>query len=423
MLADGDPYVVDLKASHGSWMVDGISGDEFLDFNSGHASQALTYGHPALEDPDFTERLLEVARYKPASSDRYTTQLADFVAMLAKHVMPETYPHLFFVEGGAAAVENAMKVAFDWKVRLNRRAGHGERGDRIAHFRSAFHGRLGYTISVTNTADPRKYKYFPKFTDWPRFDPPAVRFPLTDEERKRVASEEERVLGEMTSYLDTHALDVAAILIEPIQGEGGDNHFRPEFLAGLRDLADRFDVMLIFDEIQTGMGLTGSWWYFQQIGVAPDIFTFAKKMQTGGIAVSRRVDEVTGNAFRESSRINSTWGGNLTDMVRATQIVKTILDQDLLVNARAMGERLVAGLRELASEGAISNVRGSGLMIAFDLDSPERRSATLAAAYEQRVLLLGCGERSIRLRPFLDVSTPEIEEFLRRAARFIDSDT
>jgi L-lysine 6-transaminase len=421
MLADGDAYVVDLKSSHGSWMVDAITGGEFLDFNSGHASQALTYGHPALDEADFTQRLLEVARYKPANSDRYTTYLAEFVDVLASEVIPESHPHLFFVEGGAAAVENAMKVAFDWKVRLNRQSGDGERGDRIMHFRSAFHGRLGYTISVTNTADPRKYKYFPRFADWPRFDPPHVRFPLSDAENKRVELEEERVLGEMREYLDEHALDVAAILIEPIQGEGGDNHFRRAFLQGLRDLADRYDVLLIFDEIQTGMGLTGSWWYFEQVGVSPDVFTFAKKMQTGGVAVSRRVDEVADNVFQESSRINSTWGGDLTDMVRATQIIRTILAQDLLANARDMGERLVAGLREIASEGAISNVRGCGLMVAFDVESPERRVATLKAAYGEGVLLLGCGERSVRLRPFLDVHTSEVEEFLNRAVRFVGS--
>lgn len=412
ILADGDPYVLDLERSHQSWLVDARNGDEYLDFGSGFASTALSYHHPRLYDPEFEKRLLTVARHKPANSDRYTTYLADFVNTVATHVIPESHPHLFFIEGGSPAVANAMKVAFDWKVRKNLASGRGELGTQIIHFQEAFHGRLGYTLSVTNTFDPRKYQFFPKFHDWSRFDVPKLHFPVTEEVENEVALDEQRILGEIENYLEQYGHDVAAILIEPIQGEGGDNHFRPEFFQGLRDLADRFDVMLIFDEVQTGMGLTGSWWYFQQIGVTPDIFAFAKKMQVGGIAVSNRIDEVPDNVFAESSRINSTWGGDLTDMVRSTRIIETIIEDDLLSNAQSMGERLMAGLREMEGDGLISNVRGKGLMIAFDLDTTDERDQVLSAAYRRKLLSLGCGEQSIRLRPFLDVDTEAVEAYL-----------
>lgn len=414
ILADGDPYVLDLERSHGSWMVDAITGDEYLDFASGFASTALTYDSPALYDPEFEQRLLTVARHKPANSDRYTTYFAEFVDAVRTHAMPESHPHLFFVEGGAGAVENALKVAFDWKVRKNLAAGRGEIGTQVMHFEGAFHGRFGYTLSVTNTFDPRKYALFPKFHDWPRYEAPALTSPLDDEALERLAYEERQTLGEMAGYLEHYSEDVAAILIEPIQGEGGDRHFRPEFLQGLRDLADQFDVLLIYDEVQTGMGLTGSWWLFQQLGVEPDIFAFAKKMQVGRIAVNRRVEEVSDNVFVESSRINSTWGGDLTDMVRATQIIKTIVADDLLGNAREIGARLIDGLRELETEGKISNLRGRGLMIAFDMQDDFERDRVLAAAYGRQMLLLGCGERSVRLRPYLDVDVPAAEEFLAR---------
>jgi L-lysine 6-transaminase len=413
MLADGFPLVYDIEASKGSWIVDARTGEKWLDVASGFASVALSYNHPALFEPEFEKRLLSAARIKPANSDVYTTYLAEFVDTLATHVMPDSHPYLFFIEGGAGAVENALKVAFDWKVRKNMAAGNGERGDRVIHFKNAFHGRLGYTMSVTNTADPRKYMYFPLF-DWPRFDAPLQKFPTTDETIADVAAQEQRVLGEIEAYLEQNAIDVACILLEPIQGEGGDNHFRPEFLKGLRDLSDRFDVMLIFDEVQTGMGLTGSWWVFQQLGVEPDIFAFAKKMQVGGIAVNRRVEEVDRHAFVESSRINSTWGGNLVDMVRAQQIIETMVKDDLIGNARDMGERLVAGLREIEAGGMISNVRGRGMMIAFDLPDGETRDKVAAAAYDNHLLALGCGTHSIRLRPFLDLQVGDVEEILNK---------
>jgi L-lysine 6-transaminase len=413
ILVDGYAFVQDLDASHGSWLVDAISGQEWLDFGSGYASTALTFDHPALRDPAFEQKLLRVARHKPANGDRYTVELAEFVDTVATQVIPPSHPHLFFIEGGAPAVENALKVAFDWKVRKNLAAGKPEGGNQVIHFAEAFHGRLGYSLSLTNTTDPRKHMYFPKFA-WPRFDPPKLRFPVTDEVLREVAATEQRVLGEIEAYLQRHGDDVAAILIEPLQGEGGDNHFRREFFQGLRDLADRYEALLIFDEVQTGMGLTGSWWLFQQIGVEPDVFAFAKKMQLGGLAANRRVDEVPNNVFAESSRINSTWGGCLTDMVRAQRIIETIVADDLLENAKVQGERLMSGLREMEAAGLIGNTRGVGLMIAFDMPDGATRDRVVDAAYDQHLLVLACGPRSVRLRPFLDVGTADVEEFFNK---------
>jgi L-lysine 6-transaminase len=123
--------------------------------------------------------------------------------------------------------------------------------------------------------------------------------------------------------------DIAAIIIEPIQGEGGDNHFRPEFLQRLRDIANEEDALLIFDEVQTGVGLTGTMWAHEQLGVKPDILAFGKKMQVCGILATNRVDEVPDNVFRVSSRINSTWGGSLTDMVRATRYLEIIQEDNI----------------------------------------------------------------------------------------------
>ena len=128
ILADGYPFVFDLEQSHGSWLVDARNGDEWLDFGSGYASTALSHNHPAFYESGFERRLLTAARHKPANSDRYTAYYAEFVRTVAQHAVPESHPHLFFIEGGAPAIENALKVAMDWKVRKNIASGHGERG-------------------------------------------------------------------------------------------------------------------------------------------------------------------------------------------------------------------------------------------------------------------------------------------------------
>jgi len=406
MLVDGFHVVPDLVRSHGSYVVDERENRTYLDFFSNFASQALGWNHPGLEDPEFRERLLVAALHKPANSDVYTRYFAEFVATFAKVAVPPSHrQHLFFIEGGALAVENALKAAFDWKVRRNLARGLPETvGTKVIHFRQAFHGRSGYTLSLTNTADPRKTAYFPKFA-WPRISNPKIVFPLA-EHLTEVEEAEARAIAEIEKAIEEHGHDIACLIIEPIQAEGGDNHFRPEFLRSLRRLADQHEFLLIFDEVQTGLGVTGTMWAFQGLGVEPDLFAFGKKVQVGGFAANARIDEVRDNVFHVSSRINSTWGGNLADMVRSTRILEIIAAENLVENARQVGAYLLSGLHQLAEEfpKLVSQVRGRGLMIAFDLPDPELRKKAVDACRAEGVLVLPCGERSIRLRPFLDLT-------------------
>ena len=412
ILADGYSLVWDHRNSTGSYLADSRTGRRYLDLFSFFASAPIGHNHPAMRDPEFRDKLADVAAINPANPEVYTEEYAEFVQTFAHHAAPDYLPHLFFVAGGAPAVENALKVAFDWKVRKNLAAGKGEKGQQIIHFENAFHGRLGYTLSLTNTADPRKYMYYPKF-EWPRVSSPAIRFPLTDDTLAEVEEAEARSIAQIEAAFDQHPDDIAAIIIEPIQAEGGDRHFRPAFLQKLRDICDAREAMLIFDEVQTGLGLTGSMWLHQQLGVKPDIIAFGKKVQVCGIAVSRRVDEVERNVFVESSRINSTWGGNLVDMVRATRYIEIIRDENLVENAAQQGAYLLDQLQVLEADGAgISNVRGRGLMIAFDLPDHASRDTALNALYDAGVLMLPCGTHSIRVRPYLDVTRAVLDEGL-----------
>src|SRR5438067_2229060 len=420
MLADGYDIVMDLKKSKGSWVFDSKRGRAVLDFFTNFASCPIGYNHPRLDTPEFRERLADVALNKPANSDIYTTYFAEFVETFARLAVPPSLnKHMFFIEGGALGIENAIKTAIDWKVRKNFRKGiKAERGTQIMHLREAFHGRTGYTLSLTNTADPRKTQYFPKF-DWPRIDNPKIQFPATKESLADAARRETVALDQAKQFLADRKDDIAAFIMEPIQGEGGDNHFRPEFFKAVRTLCDEAEMLLIFDEVQTGVGLTGKMWGFQNYGVEPDIFTFGKKTQVCGFASNDRIFDIDENVFTVASRINSTWGGNLTDMVRSQRLFEVIDEEDLVENAAKVGAYFVGELQRFARDfpTLVSNVRGLGLMAAFDLPCGEIRDAALAAFMEQDVMVLSSGHQSARFRPPLNLSMDEAAEAIRRMER------
>jgi L-lysine 6-transaminase len=423
ILVDGYHVVMDVERSRGSYLYDSRSNRMLLDFFTNFATYPIGYNHPKTADPEYRERLLAAALGKPTNSDTYTTLYADFVETFSRLAVPPTHArHLFFVEGGSLAVENALKTAFDWKVRKNFARGiPEERGRQILHFRHAFHGRSGYTLSLTNTADPRKTQYFPKF-DWPRLTCPRLSFPLTDAILHETAAAEDRVEEEIRQACERFPGDIAALILEPIQGEGGDNHFRPELFARLRRLADELEFLLIFDEVQTGLGLTGTMWAWQQVGAEPDLFCFGKKTQVCGFASNGRIEDVVDNVFSISSRINSTWGGNLTDMVRCAKYLEIIVEENLIDNARVVGEHLLGRLRELATElPAITNVRGRGLFVAFDLPDKETRDRTLSGCLDNGLIALASGASAIRFRPALNLSRGEADEGVRKLRRAVQS--
>ncbi|WP_431928084.1 L-lysine 6-transaminase [Nonomuraea jabiensis] len=406
LLVDGYRLVLDLELSRGSWLVDARNGRRYLDFYTFFASAPLGV-NPAF-DPDFALLLGQVARNKPANPDIYTEHLADFVDTFVRVLGDPDLPHLFFVEGGALAVENALKTAFDWKSRRNEAAGRSrDLGTKVLHLTKAFHGRSGYTLSLTNT-EPGKTDRFPKF-DWPRIDVPAIHF-------GDVEAAEERALAQAREAFERNPHDIACFIAEPIQGEGGDNHMRPEFLQAMQHMCHEYDALFILDEVQTGGGTTGTPWAYQQLGLAPDVVAFAKKVQVGGIMAGRRVDLVPDNVFRQSGRINSTWGGGLVDMVRSRGILEIVERDGLITRAGALGNQLLERLTKLEAERpeSISNVRGRGLMCAFDLPDQARRDALVTCLREEHgVLVLPCGPRSVRLRPALNIPEADVDHGLR----------
>ncbi len=409
ILADGLDLVLDLDRSAGSVLVDACRADgddgRYLDMFTFFGSSALGMNHPALAlDERFRAELLQAAVNKPSNSDVYSVPMARFVDTFVRVLGDPRLPHLFFVDGGALAVENALKVAFDWKSRHNEARGIDPAlGSRVLHLRGAFHGRSGYTLSLTNT-DDNKVARFPKF-DWPRIDAPFIR-PDAD-----MAVVEAEALRQARAAFQAYPYDVACFIAEPIQGEGGDRHFRPQFFRAMRELCDEFDALLIFDEVQTGCGLTGTPWAYQQLDVLPDVVSFGKKTQVCGVMAGRRVDEVADNVFEVGSRINSTWGGNLVDMVRARRILEVIEGEDLIARAATAGRYLLARLEGLAAEfpGRVFHARGRGLMCAFSLPSTEQRDELIRRLWDRRVIMLPSGTQSVRFRPALTVSYSQID--------------
>src|SRR5258707_1790623 len=386
-LADGRDLILDIDRSSGSYLVAARTGERYLDMFTFFASSALGMNHPALaDDEDFRAELTQAAVNKPSNSDVYSVPMARFVDTFARVLGDPALPHLFFVEGGALAVENALKVAFDWKSRHNEARGiDPDLGTKVLHLRGASHGRSGYTLSLTNT-DRNKVARFPQF-DWPRIDALYIRQGLDDADMDELEAES---LRQARAAFEAHPHDIACFVAEPIQGEGGDRHFRPQFFAAMRELCDEFDALLIFDEVQTGCGMTGTAWVYQQLGVVPDVVAFGKKTQVCGIMAGRRVDEVPANVFAVSSRINSTWGGNLVDMVRSRRILEIIESDELMLRAAKAGRYLLDGLTALAAEfpGQVREVRGRGLMCAFSLPSAAQRDQLIQRLWDRRVIML-----------------------------------
>jgi L-lysine 6-transaminase len=415
ILADGFDLTYDMEQSQGAYIYDSKNKRTLLDFFTCFASVPLGYNHPKMiNDEAFKKNLLQAALANPSNSDVYTQQYAQFVDTFSKHGIPDYLPHAFFIAGGGLAVENAIKVAMDWKVQKNFSKGYKEElGFKVLHFEKAFHGRTGYTLSLTNTL-PDKTKWFAKF-DWPRVSVPVVKFPLQGENLKLAIETEEISIDQIKKAFADNKDDICAIIVEPVQSEGGDNHLREEFLIQLKTLADENDAFLIYDEVQTGVGLTGKFWCHQHYSekARPDIIAFGKKMQVCGILVGDKVDQVEGNVFKVPSRINSTWGGNLVDMVRSSQILQIVAEDNLCENAAVVGRYLQDSLEQLAAKhDKMSNVRGKGLLCAFDFASKSMRDAFIQKGMENNVMFLGCGNQTIRFRPALCMEKKHIDEGL-----------
>lgn len=389
-----------LEKSHGSYLYNKINNKEVLDFGFNQfGSLAIGYNHPKLTE-EYFDKLLISTKQRISLSGNYPEEYINFVDNFKK-ILPLEYQHFFFIDGGAPAVENAIKAAFDWKTQKN----INYNSNKIIHFKNAFHGRLGYSLSLTNTLDKRKTDNFPKFK-WPRVHNPIGYF-FRD---GSISYNNEGLAKEQIEHIFKKEKDsIVGIIIEPIQGNGGDGYFNPTFFNYLKKVTYENDALLLFDEIQTGWSI-GSWWAFEKVTnkIKPDILIFGKKVQQSGITCTKRIDEIEENVFTTAGRIASTWGGNLTDMIRSTEYMRIIKEEKLHNNIKKIGAKIQEILYN-TDHRKITNIRGIGGFQAFDLPNEKIRDKICDELYNKDCLVLKSGKTSIRLRPNLAITKEELE--------------
>jgi 4-aminobutyrate aminotransferase len=381
-----------LVAERGSgYVVTDVDGNRFLDFAAGIAVASTGHANPAVVAAiqQQAEKLIHIA-----ATDFYEPTYAEFMERVAAVAPFEEKARVFITNSGTEAVEGAIKLA----------RYHTGRSGLIA-FHGAFHGRTMGSLSLTNSKVRQRAGFGPLL--------PMVHhapFPRVRSWREGSGGDGSAELEELRSTIFGRIIapsDVAAIVIEPIQGEGGYFPAPARFLQGLREICDEHGILLIADEIQSGMGRTGKWWAIQHAGVEPDIVTTAKGIASGmpiGAFVAR--DSVW---TWPPGAHGSTYAGNPICAAAGLATMRLIED-GLMANALTMGERLRAGLeRTCADRPHVRDIRGMGLMIGVEFDTHARAEAVEEAAFRRGLLTLECGESTIRFCPPLVVDAPAVD--------------
>lgn len=390
-----------LKKSHGSYLKT-TKNIKYLNMHGGFGSDVLGANNKFLKKK-MKKLPIEYIINKPANEDFPIKKFLKFQKKF-RSLIPKNYPHLFFIDGGALAVENALKIAMDYKYqKLNLNQSNAKKL-QILHFDKCFHGRSGYTLSLTNT-DPIKTNNFEKF-NWPRFKP------------------KEENLKDIDTFCKNNKY-VAAIIIEPIQCEGGDIHISSKFLKGLENICNIYDIIFIVDEVQTGFFTTGKTWCFQHHDICPDIVVFGKKSQQCGLFCGTKINSIKNNCFVETNKLGSTWNGNLLDMIRSTYIIDIIKKNKLDENARIMGDYWKDLMNQEGNffnrSKSVSNIRNKGFIMSFDMCNQEERDKLIKDLFNyERLIVLKCGKKTIRLRPNLCVKEKIIETSVKKIYRSID---
>lgn len=385
-------YPLVIERGEGSYVID-PDGNRFLDFTAGVAVNALGHAHPEI----VAEVSSQAAKFlHMAGTDFYYDIMAAFAEKLGSLVPGKGVKPCFLANSGTEAIEAALKLA----------RYHTRRPRMIAFF-GAFHGRSMGSLSLTASKPAQRRHFSPLLGD-------VSHAPYGDLEFI------EKVLFKRT----TPPEDVAAIFVEPIQGEGGYNVAPPGFLTGLRKICDAHGILLVADEVQSGLGRTGRWWAHEFDGVVPDILCCAKPIG-GGLPLGAMIARADIQTWPSGAHAN-TFGGNPLACAAGLKTIEIIERDGLLENARRMGEHLSARLAGLAAEFThVSKAHGRGLMQAIDIVKPgtrefdtERRNRIVDAAFALGLLVLGCGEGGIRFLPALNVEKGHIDaaaDVLRRA--------
>jgi 4-aminobutyrate aminotransferase len=363
-------YPLVIKTGRGC-VIEDIDGIGFLDFTSNIGSCPLGYSHPEILEviKDYSSK--ENGVHKIAGQDFYCEEHFDIARKLLS--ISKKNSKVFFINSGAEAVENAIKIAYKKMGPL----------PGISCI-SDFHGRTLGALSFTLSKEVQK-------TNFPELPVKRIKFCTDDSDPQ---------INQLESLLKEYK--VAFILTEIIQGEGGLNVASKLFIKHIRKLADEYKVPLIFDEVQSGMGRTGKWWVYEHYGVEPDIMTVAKALQVGATVYDKKYEP------SESGVLSSTWGGgSRIDMAIGTKIIEIILRNDLLSNSQKIGEKLLKNFVDIVGINGLIDARGIGLMIGLEFDTKTTRDVIVNRLFKKGLLVLPAGMKSIRIMPPLIINEEE----------------
>jgi 4-aminobutyrate aminotransferase len=366
-------YPLVIKTGKGC-MLEDIDGNKFLDFTSNIGSCPLGYSHPAVIE--MLKKYSTNGAHKIAGQDFYCEEHAQIALKLLSICPPNT--KTFFINSGAEAVENAIKLAYKKMGALP--------GVSCIN---AFHGRTLGALTFTFSKEVQK-------ANFPELQVKRIKFCTADNDDEIDALE-----NLLRQY------KVAFVISEVIQGEGGLNVGSKKFVSNLRKMTKQYGVPLVLDEVQSGMGRTGSWWAYENYGIQPDVMTVAKGLQVGAVVYDRNYDP------KEPGVLSSTWGaGSRIDMAVGVKIIETIETELLLENAKKMGEKLLNGISEVIGQGDVVGVRGIGLMIGVELGQNSHRNEIVNALFRKGLLVLPSGNNAIRIMPPLIITEEEVNNGL-----------